>query len=85
MNNKKLAIGALIVVLLSGLIMYVTKNSETETQGQIEQPVQKPAEQVAAEMTPPPAETVPAQPEPVQAQPEPVNESLGASSSGLGR
>lgn len=84
MNNKNLAIGALIVVLLSGVIMYVMKPSETETAA-VETPAVEQAQQVAA-----------AQPEPIMQEqsvesttllPETKAEpkSLGASSSGLGR
>lgn len=84
MNNKSLLIASMIVVTIVGLyFMYSGNVSEAQaeqTQAAVEQEIQP---------------EVPAQPEPVVAQaetapveetqPEPVQESLGASSSGLGR
>ncbi len=81
MNNKNLAIGAFIVVLVAGLLMYFSKETpvETQTEAVQEQPVV--AETAAA--APPVAQEVAAAPVVEQAPVEP--ESLGASSSGLGR
>ncbi|MGE4131051.1 MAG: hypothetical protein AB7F86_05400 [Bdellovibrionales bacterium] len=90
MNNRNLAIGAVIVVLLVGLIMYVTNDSGNEPQPVAESAVEstpvattetQPEPQAVAQVEPPAPAQEAAPAAPAEVEPE----TLGASSSGLGR
>ena len=83
MDNKKLPMGAVIVVLLAGLYMYLTK--ESESQPVAEQVQEQPVAPVAQETAPVAPVAEPVQPAAPIVEEAPVHKSLGASSSGLGR
>lgn len=88
MNNKNLAIIALIVVVAAGLWMYLSKETPVEAQtAAVEQPVteQAPVAETVTQETAavqPPVEVLKEETAPVKT--EAPAESLGASSSGLG-